>query len=147
MGHRQVPIADGERFVFVITEADHGFGFALGFGPIQVSRRIIDRIAAQHDQCAHLACIQSLREVSNGPLPGLRRLVENDRMADISESRVDRVGQGMHRQRLAMPRQHHGLARVLFGEQVFGAFHDPFFVSLGRLRQRLQLGRHSAWPA
>ena len=102
MRNRQVPVAPGEGFVFIMAEANDHFRFALSVDPIQINRRGVSRVAAQHDQCLDLPGIERFRQIHDAALFEIGHLVENDCFAYVVQCGIQGVGEQMNGQRLAM---------------------------------------------
>ena len=57
MGHGQVPVHILRGFINIVAQAYDVLSLALTGLPIQIRRRVVNRVAIQDDQCFHFACI------------------------------------------------------------------------------------------
>ena len=112
MRQRQMPIAQRRvrGLVFGVPKANDGLRFALSLRPVQVRRRVIDRVAAENHQRPDLPCVQRLREFGNRSFLRLRRVKEHHRFAHAARSAIQHVSDYMYRQWLSMTRQHQNFA-------------------------------------
>jgi len=123
MRRREVPVRLGKRLVFVITQTHHGFGLALGDGPVQIGRGVIDRVATKNDQRINRTGIQDRRQLLDGSGIGDRHRVERHRVADGTQGGIDGVGQQMHFQGLRLAGHDQGISLVR--GQIQSAFGNP----------------------
>ena len=120
----------------MITQTNHGLGLALEGRPIQISRCVIDGIAAEHHQRLHLTGLERLRQLDNRAFFGLGRFVENDRLAQVPQRIIDGQRQQMHRQRLTITRNDQRVATM--GHQILRAFADPLRIDSWRFPEMLE---------
>src|SRR5690349_19791202 len=88
MRGRQMPRADGESFVFVVTEANNGLVLKRSF-KLKIARSGINWITIEDDERIDLAAVQRLGEVSEIAFLVLGSFMEDDRLADVAERGVE----------------------------------------------------------
>ena len=129
---RQIPAFGRERFVFVITQANHLAHFFNGFFPFQISRSVVGGIATQNHQRLHVAGVHVPDEILNA---GCAVLFSGSqiahRAADVAKRDVHGLYQHMHILRLTFTGQNQRITRTCC-LQVLDQFLDPFLVTGNR---------------
>ena len=100
MRQREMPIRCRACFVFVEAKTHDCFRFALRRSPIQISRRIVNRIRASDDERIHFAFVERLSKLDDARRNHGRSFDEFNGLTDGAELVVDGCHQKMHCHRL-----------------------------------------------
>ena len=115
---RYVPVTELRSFVFVLTEMDTQLRFEHPvFVEFQISRRVVDRIAAEDNQQFNAAGInianQILQRLSLIDRIHFERIGVENSLADIAQRVVHRMGERMNHRRRFSAGNHDARALVL----------------------------------
>ena len=126
------------RFVGRVAQPNHICNRSLQLSPVEIDRRVVNRVAPENHQRLDRTGFDRTGEVGKGSGGRCFDGHEINRLSDIAEQRVDRVGDGVDLRREMRAGDHERFTPVI--DQILSAFIDPLLTDEGfeSLREGLE---------